>query len=106
MSEAAFAVVADAVEDAVGVAGIETGPGGNVFSAPLVDEPQLPVGITNEVPALGVNEAVVEAAQGDKVIQIGGPVVGPMNDVMGMGPAGAATSGKPASPIAGHYQAS
>jgi hypothetical protein len=60
--EAALFVVGDAVEDAVGVVGIEAGSGWDVFSAPLVEELQLPVGITEEVPALGVDESVVEAA--------------------------------------------
>ena len=64
-----------------------------------------PFGFPDDPPVLPVNQAVMEPAQGDQIVEIGGTLVRPMNDVMGMGPAGPATPREPTAPVTTLHQA-
>jgi hypothetical protein len=58
------------------------------------DEAQLALGITAHSPAVFVHQAVVLATQKRQVVGVGGTAVGPMDHMMGMDPATAATPGE------------
>jgi hypothetical protein len=45
-----------------------------------------------------VEVAMMMSAEEDEVVEVGGPAVGPMLDVVGLEPAGVPTSGEPADP--------
>ena len=89
----------DLVDEEVVPAGWD-GAGGVVDPAPLVEEGDLLVGVAGDLPALGVNEAVGEPAQGEEIIEVGGSAVGPVDDGMSVGPAGAVTSREAAATVA------
>lgn len=52
-----------------------------------------PLGRAGDVPAVLMEKAVVEAADEDEIVQVGGPSLGPGLDVMDLKPAGVAASG-------------
>ena len=67
--------------------------------APRVDEAQLLVGVALDVPAPLVQQAMVVAARHDQVGRIGGSPLGPMAQMVGVQPAGAATAGEATAPV-------
>lgn len=70
-----------------------------VRSAVAGDELDGVVRVAGDGPAAFVDETVVVATQQDQVLQIGPTAVGPMDQVVGVQPAGAFTAGKPAAPV-------
>jgi hypothetical protein len=69
------------------------------------DEDEISVRATFDLPSGIVDEAVVISAQGGEVVEIGWPSVGPMDQVMGVDPAGALTAGETATLVPLSYLA-
>ena len=64
------------------------------------------VGITGDGPFVFVDEPMVKTAQGDEIVEVGWSSVGPVHDVVDLGPAGAATGWEPAALVTGPDQSS
>ena len=71
--------------------------GVDVLTTAGSDEDDVAVWITGDRPAVGVEEPVVEAAQRDEIVGLGGATVGPMDHVVDVHPTGAVTPRKPTS---------
>jgi hypothetical protein len=83
--------------DRIHEAGPHLGPEGlgsrPVRGAVGTDEDDVAVGVALDAPAAFVNEAVMVGAQGDEVVEVGGATLGPVDDVVGVGPAETFTAG-------------
>src|ERR687892_248350 len=66
--------------------------------SPRIVEPELPRGMPAGPPPALVDEAVVGVAQEHQVVQVGGPALGPVDQVGGVQPPLPLASGEPAGP--------
>src|SRR5918996_1462102 len=66
------------------------------WSSPRIVEPELPRRMPAGPPPALVDEAVVGVAQEHQVVQVGGPAIGPVDQVVGVQPPLALASGEPA----------
>ena len=61
----------------------------------------LVIGVPRDGPSVFVDQPVMEGTQSYQVVEVGGSAVGPVHDVVDLGPAGAPAAGEPAVLVAG-----
>ena len=87
------------------MAGIELRAGRLVTLPPTVEKGQLVVGVSGDLPAVPMNQTMVESAKGDQVVEVGGTTIGPVPNVMNLSPLGPAATCEATTLVSALHQA-